>query len=83
MDDRDDDAWFAPKRFGYGAGRPIAWQGWVLLAVQIAAILGGAYGLRGRPGAMIAAVIFASLLPLPLIAAKTQGGWKWRWGRKG
>ena len=24
--------WFAPKRYGYGSGMPIAWQGWVLSA---------------------------------------------------
>lgn len=23
----EDGDWFAPKRFGYGAGLPIAWQG--------------------------------------------------------
>jgi hypothetical protein len=22
--------WFAPKRFGIGAGKPISWQGWLL-----------------------------------------------------
>ena len=26
-----DGDWFAPKRFGYGAGLPIAWQGWALI----------------------------------------------------
>jgi hypothetical protein len=26
-----DGDWFAPKRFGYGAGPPIAWQGWALI----------------------------------------------------
>ena len=26
----DNSAWFQPKRFGYGAGWPIAWQGWAL-----------------------------------------------------
>ena len=23
-------SWFAPKRYGYGAGAPISWQGWAL-----------------------------------------------------
>ena len=27
----DDDAWFAPKRYGYGTSLPIAWQGWAIL----------------------------------------------------
>ncbi len=30
--------WFAPKRYGYGAGLPIAWQGWVLTIGYLAVI---------------------------------------------
>ena len=30
--------WFAPKRFGYGAGLPIAWQGWVVMAAYFATV---------------------------------------------
>ena len=40
MSERDDKAWFAPKRYGYGAGLPVAWQGWALLAGYIAVMLG-------------------------------------------
>ena len=36
MSDRPE--WFAPKRYGLGAGLPIAWQGWAVLAVFIAII---------------------------------------------
>ena len=32
--------WFAAKRYGYGAGLPIAWQGWLVLSAYIAAIIG-------------------------------------------
>ena len=27
----DGPEWFAPKRYGYGAGLPIAWQGWAVI----------------------------------------------------
>ena len=27
----DGPEWFAPKRYGYGAGLPISWQGWAVL----------------------------------------------------
>ncbi|GBO79531.1 hypothetical protein AA0242T_0233 [Acetobacter aceti NRIC 0242] len=30
MDRRSSQAWFAVRRYGYGAGRPITWQGWSL-----------------------------------------------------
>ena len=38
MADREDGAWFAPKRYGFGAGLPIAWQGWALLLGTIGQI---------------------------------------------
>ena len=28
----DGPEWFAPKRYGYGSGLPIAWQGWAVMA---------------------------------------------------
>ena len=34
--DNDGDYWFAPKRYGYGAGLPLTWQGWVLCLVYCA-----------------------------------------------
>jgi len=79
-------AWFAPKRFGYGAGMPIAWQGWVVMLGFIAAM---ALVVRFAP-ALLPPVIAAPVilcLSLVLIAlvvaiarAKTEGGWRWRWG---
>ncbi|WP_037498433.1 hypothetical protein [Sphingomonas jaspsi] len=76
----NDKPWFAPKRFGLGAGLPIAWQGWVLLAAHIALIAGVAALFEDRPGVLVPLVLVAALLPLPLYAAKTKGGWHWRWG---
>lgn len=75
----DNKAWFRPKSFGLGAGLPIVWQGWALLAAHIALIIGLAFLMIDWPIAMIAAVIPAALLPLPIYAAKTEGGWHWRW----
>lgn len=44
----NDGAWFAPKRLGYGAGLPIAWQGWLLLGGHVAVILGGTWLFQRR-----------------------------------
>ena len=77
--ERDDGAWFAPKRLGYGAGLPIAWQGWVLLLGHMAVILGGVWAFQPQPVAVMAWVFLMALLPMPLYAAKTRGGWTWRW----
>jgi hypothetical protein len=74
----NDGMWFAPKRLGYGSGLPIAWQGWAMLAGHIGIILAGAKLLEGNLIASVAWIAIAGLLPLPIYAAKTRGGWKWR-----
>ncbi|WP_137870358.1 hypothetical protein [Sphingopyxis sp. 2PD] len=70
--------WFRAKRRGYGTGMPIVWQGWFLLALHIALIMGVAVALQGRPVAMTIAVIVAGLAPMPIYRARTEGGWRWR-----
>ncbi len=81
-DQTKDGAWFLPKRFGYGSGLPIAWQGWTMVLLHAAAIIGGSLLLLRQPAAMIAWVLVIGFLPVPLYAAKTRGGWKWRWTSK-
>ena len=48
---------FRQKNSGYGTGLPIAWQGWMLLALHIALIAGLAVLLQGRPVLMTIAII--------------------------
>lgn len=40
--------WFAAKRYGWGWGLPLTWEGWVVYVGWIAVFLGGlaALGLR-------------------------------------
>ena len=77
----DEDVWFEPKLFGYGAGLPVRWQGWALLVAYLAAVTLAALTLaRDHHRWFIAAMV---LLTLPLIAISahhTRGGWRWRWG---
>ena len=86
MSERDDGAWFAPKRFGYGAGLPIAWQGWALLAGYIAVMLAPAPLVEWDPilGTGIAAAVWIVATALVLIVAKrkTRGGWRLRIGER-
>ncbi|KTE23542.1 MULTISPECIES: hypothetical protein [unclassified Sphingopyxis] len=73
-----DRPWFRPRSRGYGTGLPIAWQGWLVIALHIALITGIAALLQGRPLPLTLAVIAAGLAPLPIYRARTEGGWKWR-----
>ncbi|MFZ3483956.1 hypothetical protein [Sphingomonas sp. 3-13AW] len=76
-----DDAWFAPKRFGYGAGMPIAWQGWVLLGGYVAIVLLACrFVAADHPVGFGIFVAALTLAVLALAAIHTRGGWRWRWG---
>ena len=78
----DEDAWFAPKRYGYGAGLPIAWQGWAILIGYIALIAAAAALVRYSWIAFAALVAAATAALIVTCAQKTRGGFRWRWGGK-
>jgi hypothetical protein len=78
MSDRRSSNWFAAKRYGYGSGLPIRWQGWLALAAFLVAVMLAALELSGTPriiGMLICVVTFGIVCFL-----KTEGGWRWRWG---
>jgi hypothetical protein len=77
-----DEFWFAPKRFGYGSGMPVRWQGWALVAAHGLAVLAGTPLVERHPNWFAGYAVFVSLIFMPLYAAKTEGGWHWRWGGK-
>lgn len=76
----DKGPWFRAKRFGYGAGLPFKCQGWVLLLSHIAVIIGVAVLVQDKPTVFTPLVLLIALVPMPIYAARTEGGWKWRWG---
>ena len=83
----EEGAWFAPKRFGYGAGLPIAWQGWMVLLAYGLAMTGIALALshlsRAHIVLAIAAMLALTASLLIIAARRTRGGWRWRNGERG
>ena len=78
----DNGPWFRAKRFGYGAGLPFKWQGWVSLALYVLVMVGLGLFADG-PGAMptIATVVLMLLITgifVAIVRKRTEGGWKWR-----
>src|SRR4249919_3001542 len=76
----DGPEWFAPKRFGYGAGLPISWQGWALTFgfVAIAVLLSVHFAHHTLQ--LIAALVPFVVAFLVISARTTRGGWRWRSG---
>jgi hypothetical protein len=76
-----DGDWFAPKRFGLGAGPPIAWQGWAVIGVYVAILVVSGVLLIQHHRAVFITIAVIGALALNVIAAQhTKGGWRWRWG---
>jgi len=78
--ERDYRYWFPAKRYGWGWGPPITWQGWVVLCIWILATAVAAVRLMPRH-----LVGFLSVTGLMVLLLLTICYWKgepprWRWG---
>lgn len=80
MNDRP--KWFASKRFGYGFGLPIAWQGWAVVLIYIVALYLASHLFDKSTVAFAAAVIAITALFLWVAARTTRGGWRFRQGEE-
>src|SRR5436190_1565879 len=57
----DGPEWFAPKRYGYGSGIPISWQGWTVTAAYIAIVYALVWRFYDRPTELIAAIALPTI----------------------
>jgi hypothetical protein len=72
--------WFAPKRYGFGSGMPVRWQGWALTIGFVAVAIALSVEFKHRPLQFIAALAPFAIVFLIICARTTRGGWRWRWG---
>lgn len=72
--------WFPAKRYGWGWGPPVAWQGWVVLIVWVLLLAGGLLWLL--PGGLAGSVLFSLSMVALLMAVCWLKGEppRWRWG---
>ena len=74
--------WFAAKRYGYGAGLPVSWQGWAIMIGFMATVAAVAYLFGDQPLRLIGIIVPLSVALIVITARTTRGGWRWRWGEK-
>jgi uncharacterized membrane protein AbrB (regulator of aidB expression) len=89
---RNDEYWFVPKSYGYGA-TPKNWKGWAATAAFAIVTIGLALSIQlvfvTRLVAQwplfialwLAAIIVSIVGFVILCRAKTEGDWRWRWGK--
>lgn len=74
--------WFRPKLFGYGVV-PVTWQGWAATFAVVALAMPIARLAAGGNLAWLALAIPLVVGFIWLCYVKTDGDWRWRWGRSG
>jgi len=81
--ERSQDIWFPAKRFGWGWGLPVRWQGWLALAIYVAAVAWGVilYSPTRNIGAFLAVVLLATFV-FGLVCWWKGEAPRWRWGEK-
>ncbi len=73
--------WFPAKRYGWGWGPPITWEGWAAVAVFVALVVAGVFMFPPRSD-VGAFVIYIVILNIGLIVVCRLKGEppRWRWG---
>jgi hypothetical protein len=72
--------WFRVKRYGYGAGLPCSWEGWVVLAVFLGVGIGAGLFIHTHPIAHFAVMLTATAALVLIAWRKSDGPWRWRNG---
>ena len=75
------DYWFAVKRYGWGWGMPVRWQGWLVLVAYLGLVYVGIYSfVPSRSGYALAIYLLALTILLGgLVAWKGERPVRWRW----
>jgi hypothetical protein len=76
----DGPEWFRQKRYGFGPGVPIRWQGWAVTAAFIGFVLAVSAWFKDKPLITVALMVPAAVAFLTIVVKTTRGVWRWRWG---
>ena len=77
--------WFPVKRYGWGWGFPVRWQGWLVFAAYAALLYGGIYYFEARRNALGLLIYLLALTAvlIAIMAVKGEKPLRWRWGGDG
>ena len=77
----DPQYWFRAKRYGWGWGLPMTWQGWAVMIAFIGLVIAGAFLFPPRK-LLAPYLLYVAVLAIALIAICWLKGepLRWRWG---
>jgi len=73
--------WFPAKRYGWGWGLPVAWQGWAVLAAHLVLLILG-FALIDLNTNALGFLLYVGAITAALLAVCWLKGEppRWRWG---
>lgn len=76
--------WFPVKRYGWGWGLPVRWQGWAVLGGYVVLMLGGFsyFDLYANMPAFLSYTVVVTVIFIVVVAAKGERPVRWRWGKE-
>ena len=76
--------WFPAKRYGFGWGAPVRWQGWTVLGIYFALVCAGIYYAKGERSvvSLLVYLVCLTLVLLVVVALKGEKPLGWRWGNE-
>jgi hypothetical protein len=76
--------WFPVKRYGWGWGLPVSWQGWVAFASYLALMYAGIEYFRPQRniGGLLVYLALVTAALIAIVVAKGERPARWRWGKQ-
>ena len=84
MKEADKDIWFPAKKYGYGWGLPVTWQGWFVFLSYLLIVVVASFTLTDTPQEVALLITYIFILTAIFIFICIKKGEKaaWRWGDK-
>jgi hypothetical protein len=74
--------WFPGKRYGWGWGTPLTWQGWAVLPLWLAIVITGVRHFAYRHGLLQQRAFTGAMVSALLLIGYLKGEPpRWRWGK--
>jgi len=74
--------WFPAKRYGWGWGLPVRWQGWAAFAMYFVLLFAGIEYLQSQravPGLLVYLVLLTvALVAIVVLKGERPAQWRWR-----
>jgi hypothetical protein len=81
MNTGDQKYWFPAKRYGFGWGAPITWQGWAVLVSWLIVFFSGVRFFAVRHSRLHIAFAAGMVILLLIICYRKGEPPRWRWGK--